>query len=129
MPKGVQFAARPSSSTARARPKAASSATASTFFCSFRKTAASCRVAASFPGAPGVPPQGRDLNVFRVHRRWGMVNIPKVGRVRFRWAKDLPVGKQADGENRITGARLIKDALGWHVAFRVQSLEAKPPPA
>lgn len=56
-----------------------------------------------------------------------MVNIPKVGRVRFRWAKDLPVGKQADGENRITGARLIKDALGWHVAFRVQSLEAKPP--
>ncbi len=36
-------------------------------------------------------PQGRDLNIVRVHRRWGMVNIP-------RWAgslpldKDLPVG-------------------------------------
>ncbi|MFZ3495643.1 RNA-guided endonuclease InsQ/TnpB family protein [Streptomyces sp. 5.8] len=71
-------------------------------------------------------PQGRDLNVVRVHRRWGMASIPKLGRVRFRWTKDLPVGKHADGENRITGARLIKDTLGWHVAFRVQALEAKP---
>jgi putative transposase len=39
-------------------------------------------------------PQGRDLNITRVHRRWGQVNIPKVGRVRFRWTKDLPVGKR-----------------------------------
>jgi len=71
-------------------------------------------------------PQGRDLNIVRVHRRWGMVNIPKAGRVRFRWTKDLPVGKRAGAENRITGARLIKDALGWHIAFRVQTLEVKP---
>ncbi|MEV6594958.1 RNA-guided endonuclease InsQ/TnpB family protein [Streptomyces acidicola] len=73
-------------------------------------------------------PQGRDLNITRVHRRWGMVNIPKIGRVRFRWTKDLPVGKHADKENRITGARLVKDALGWHIAFRVRSLEARPEP-
>ncbi|WP_024759266.1 RNA-guided endonuclease InsQ/TnpB family protein [Streptomyces exfoliatus] len=73
-------------------------------------------------------PQGRDLNITRVHRRWGMVNIPRVGRVRFRWTKDLPVGKRAGAENRITGARLVKDALGWHIAFRVQTLEAKPEP-
>ena len=73
-------------------------------------------------------PQGRDLQIKRVHRRWGMVNIPKVGRVRFRWTKDLPVGKRANKENRITGARLVKDALGWHIAFRVQTLEAKPEP-
>ncbi|MCX4641218.1 MULTISPECIES: transposase [unclassified Streptomyces] len=73
-------------------------------------------------------PQGRDLNIRRVHRRWGMVNIPKVGRVRFRWTKDLPVGKRADSENRITGARLVKDALGWHIAFRVQTRQAKPEP-
>ncbi|WP_127359780.1 RNA-guided endonuclease InsQ/TnpB family protein [Actinacidiphila soli] len=73
-------------------------------------------------------PQGRDLNITRVHRRWGMVNIPKVGRVRFRWTKDLPVGKRAGAENRITGARLIKDSLGWHIAFRVQSLEPAPQP-
>ncbi|WP_041818754.1 RNA-guided endonuclease InsQ/TnpB family protein [Streptomyces davaonensis] len=73
-------------------------------------------------------PQGRDLNITRVHRRWGMANIPKIGRVRFRWTKDLPVGKHADKEDRITGARLAKDALGWHIAFRVQTLEARPEP-
>ncbi|MCP3768276.1 MULTISPECIES: RNA-guided endonuclease InsQ/TnpB family protein [unclassified Streptomyces] len=73
-------------------------------------------------------PQGRDLNIVRVHRRWGMVNIPKVGRVRFRWTKDLPVSKRAGAENRITGARLIKDGLGWHIAFRIQTLQAKPDP-
>ncbi|MFD6327506.1 RNA-guided endonuclease InsQ/TnpB family protein [Streptomyces sp. NPDC058442] len=73
-------------------------------------------------------PQGRDLNIVRVHRRWGQVNLPKVGRVRFRWTKDLPVGKRAGAENRITGARLVKDALGWHIAFRVQILQARPAP-
>ncbi|MET7845521.1 transposase, partial [Streptomyces sp. NPDC005356] len=71
-------------------------------------------------------PQGRDLQTKRVHRRWGMANIPKVGRVRFRWTKDLPVGNKANADNRITGARLVKDHLGWHIAFRVQSLEARP---
>lgn len=73
-------------------------------------------------------PQGRDLNITRVHRRWGVVNIPKVGRVRFRWTKDLPVGKRANSDNRITGARLVRDALGWHIAFRVQTFERKPEP-
>ncbi|MCJ0873712.1 transposase [Streptomyces sp. AP-93] len=73
-------------------------------------------------------PQGRDLKVTRVHRRWGMANLPKIGRVRFRWTKDLPVGKRANTENRITGARLIKDALGWHIAFRIQTLEVTPEP-
>ncbi|MFE9926407.1 RNA-guided endonuclease InsQ/TnpB family protein [Streptomyces sp. NPDC005774] len=73
-------------------------------------------------------PQGRDLNIVRVHRRWGQVNLPKVGRVRFRWTKDLPVGRHAGPENRITGARLTKDALGRHIAFRVQTLRARPEP-
>ncbi|KUO20398.1 RNA-guided endonuclease InsQ/TnpB family protein [Streptomyces dysideae] len=71
-------------------------------------------------------PQGRDLNIKRVHRRWGMVNLPRIGRVKFRWTKDLPVGKRAGTENRITGARLVKDALGWHIAFRVMTQEARP---
>ncbi|MGW1753911.1 RNA-guided endonuclease InsQ/TnpB family protein [Streptomyces mirabilis] len=71
-------------------------------------------------------PQGRDLNIVRVHRRWGMASLPKIGRVRFRWTKELPVGKQASEENRITGARLVKDTLGWHIAFRVQTLERVP---
>ncbi|WP_240797578.1 transposase [Streptomyces sp. F001] len=73
-------------------------------------------------------PQGRDLQVERVHRRWGLVNIPKAGRVRFRWTKDLPIGKQAHADNRITGARLVKDSLGWHIVFRVQTVESKVEP-
>jgi putative transposase len=73
-------------------------------------------------------PQGRDLNIKRVHRRWGMVNLPRIGRVRFRWTKNLPVGKHPHTDNRITGARLVKDALGWHIAFRVQTLETAPGP-
>lgn len=71
-------------------------------------------------------PQGRDLNLVRVHRRWGMVNIPKLGRVRFRWTRDLPVGKRADMEHRVTGARLVKDALGWHIVLRIETLEPTP---
>ncbi|WP_432816292.1 RNA-guided endonuclease InsQ/TnpB family protein [Streptomyces vilmorinianum] len=73
-------------------------------------------------------PQGRDLHITRVHRRWGMVGLPKIGRVRFRWTKDLPVGKRADADTRITGARLAKDALGWHIAFRLQTYEPAPEP-
>jgi putative transposase len=73
-------------------------------------------------------PQGRDLQIKRVHRRWGMANIPKVGRVRFRWTKDLPIGKNAPAGNKITGARLIKDALGWHIAFRITTLQTAPAP-
>ncbi|WP_329058798.1 transposase [Streptomyces sp. NBC_00117] len=73
-------------------------------------------------------PQGRDLQIKRVHGRWGMANIPKLGRVRFRWTKDLPVGKHADADNRITGARLVKDHLGWHIAFRVTTMETTPAP-
>jgi putative transposase len=73
-------------------------------------------------------PQGRDLQITRVHRRWGMVNVPKVGRVRFRWTRDLPVGRHASAGSRITGARLVKDALGWHIAFRVTTLEPRPEP-
>jgi putative transposase len=51
--------------------------------------------------------------------------LPKIGRVRSRWTTDLRVGKHAGRENRITGARLVKD-VGWHIAFRVQSLEPQP---
>ncbi len=51
-------------------------------------------------------PRGGRLNIARVHRRWGMVDIPEPGRVRFRWTKDLPVGKRADADDRLTDPRL-----------------------
>ncbi|MEQ4716886.1 hypothetical protein [Nonomuraea sp. B19D2] len=48
-------------------------------------------------------PQGRDLNITRINRRWGAVNIPKLGQVRFRWTKDLPGSRRADRTGRSPG--------------------------
>ncbi|WP_234439528.1 MULTISPECIES: RNA-guided endonuclease InsQ/TnpB family protein [Streptomyces] len=73
-------------------------------------------------------PQGRDLQIVRLNRRWGRMRVPKIGHVRFRWTKGLPVGERADKGNRVTGARLVKEADGWHVVFRVQSEVPEPAP-
>ncbi|MFE3449020.1 RNA-guided endonuclease InsQ/TnpB family protein [Nonomuraea sp. NPDC059194] len=74
-------------------------------------------------------PQARDLNIIRINRRWGSVNLPKVGRVRFRWTKNLPGVTKGGPQGRITGARLVKDALGWHIVFRAELPAPAPAPA
>ncbi|MFF9344343.1 MULTISPECIES: RNA-guided endonuclease InsQ/TnpB family protein [unclassified Streptomyces] len=71
-------------------------------------------------------PQGRDLRIVRLNRRWGRMWAPKIGHVRFRWTRDLPVGKRADKGDRVTGARLVKEADGWHVVFRLRSEVPNP---
>jgi putative transposase len=71
--------------------------------------------------------QASQLNVVRVNRRWGEVSIPLVGRVRFRWTRDLPGGSH-NRSGRITGARVIKNALGWHICFRIEEPAPKVPP-
>ncbi|MGP4013019.1 RNA-guided endonuclease InsQ/TnpB family protein [Streptomyces sp. 4N124] len=73
-------------------------------------------------------PQGRDLRITRLSRHWGQCWVPMVGLVRFRWAKDLPYGKRADKNNRVTGARLVKEVNGWHIVFRVQTEADEPKP-
>ncbi|MFI6454995.1 RNA-guided endonuclease InsQ/TnpB family protein [Streptosporangium amethystogenes] len=65
-------------------------------------------------------PQARDLQIKRVNRRWGAINLPKAGRVRFRWTKDLPGLTRGGPAGRITGARLVKEADGWHLVFRTE---------
>ncbi|MEU9833379.1 transposase [Streptosporangium sp. NPDC048047] len=74
-------------------------------------------------------PQARDLQIKRVNRRWGAVSLPKVGRVRFRWTKDLPGLTKDAPAGRITGARLVKDAFGWQIVFRTQTTAAVLAPA
>jgi putative transposase len=64
-------------------------------------------------------PQASDLHIVRLNRRWGEVTIQKVGRVRFRWTRPLP-GVSAGCPGRITGARLVKDSLGWQIYFRIE---------
>jgi putative transposase len=69
-------------------------------------------------------PQASRFHVRRLNRRWGEVNIPYVGRVRFRWTCPLP-GVSLDCSGRITGARLTKNSLGWHICFRVEQPAVK----
>ncbi|MEQ4722175.1 transposase [Nonomuraea sp. B19D2] len=73
-------------------------------------------------------PQGRDLNITRINRRWGAVTIPKLGQVHFRWTKDLPGLTRGGPDGKITGARLVKEANGWHIVFRTQTKQPVPAP-
>jgi putative transposase len=63
-------------------------------------------------------PQATALKVRRLSRCVGQVRLPKIGVVRFRWSGPIPGVGRKDG--RITGARLVKDALGWHIVFRTE---------
>ena len=63
-------------------------------------------------------PQAAHMLVHRVGRKVGMLRVAKVGWVKFRWSGPIPgVGREA---GRITGARLVRDILGWHVVFRTE---------
>lgn len=73
-------------------------------------------------------PQGRDLQIKRLTRRWGQVRIPKIGIVRFRWTKDLPGTTRSAPAGRVTGARLVKEAHGWHIVFRTELPADAPAP-
>jgi putative transposase len=64
-------------------------------------------------------PQASALNINRLNHRWGQLSIPLVGRVRFRWTRPIP-GISRNCSGRITGARLIRDRLGWHISFRIE---------
>jgi putative transposase len=74
------------------------------------------------PAAPSPPSwRKRDVNegfrivavrpedVRRLNRRWGQVQVPKLGRVRFHWSRPVPKAKSY---------RVTLDRAGrWHVAF------------
>jgi transposase len=48
--------------------------------------------------------------VRRLNRRWGEVQVPKAGWVRFRWSRPVPEG--------VKSLRVTRDRAGrWHVAF------------
>jgi putative transposase len=64
-------------------------------------------------------PQASQLNVVRINRRWGGVCVPLVGQVRFRWTRDMP-GVSRNCPGRITGARVLKNSLGWHICVRIE---------
>ncbi|WP_275041027.1 RNA-guided endonuclease InsQ/TnpB family protein, partial [Nocardiopsis valliformis] len=65
-------------------------------------------------------PQGRDLNITCLSRRWSTVKIPKVGTVRFRAHRAIP--------GTVTGARLVREANGWHIVLRTRWEQSDPAP-
>lgn len=73
-------------------------------------------------------PQASKLRIVRLSAKWGMVTVPMVGRVRFRWTKALPgIGKDSPA-GKVTGARLVKEAGGWHIVFRTERHVPQPVP-
>ncbi|MFF0312523.1 hypothetical protein ACFYSC_34270 [Streptosporangium sp. NPDC004379] len=44
--------------------------------------------------------------------------------MRFRWTRDLPGVTRGGPVGRITGARLVKDAFGWQIVFRTETMTA-----
>jgi putative transposase len=67
-----------------------------------------------------VPFPGQAVRVTRLNRKWGVVRLPKLGDVRFRWSR-------APGE--IRNATVTLDGTGsWHVSFGVLA-GATPSPA
>lgn len=62
-------------------------------------------------------PQARDLNITRLNGKWATVAIPKVGRIKVRLHRGLP--------ERVTGARVVREATGWMLVVRGENQVVK----
>ncbi|WP_167402577.1 RNA-guided endonuclease InsQ/TnpB family protein [Micromonospora viridifaciens] len=60
-----------------------------------------------------VPFPGQAIAVRRVNRRWGVVSLPKIGEVKFRWSR--PLG------GVVRNAVVSFDGVAWHVGFGVHA--------
>ncbi|MFU8852984.1 RNA-guided endonuclease InsQ/TnpB family protein, partial [Micromonospora sp. SL1-18] len=60
-----------------------------------------------------VPFPGQAIAVRRVNRRWGVVSLPKIGEVKFRWSR--PLG------GLVRNAVVSFDGVAWHVGFGVHA--------
>ncbi|MDH6198346.1 putative transposase [Mycobacterium frederiksbergense] len=63
-------------------------------------------------------PQARDLNITQLNRKWATVAIPKVGTVKVRLHRGTP--------ERVTGARVMREATGWVLVVRGENQVVKP---
>jgi putative transposase len=63
-------------------------------------------------------PQARDLNLTPLNGRWATVAVPKVGAVKVRLHRATP--------ERVTGARVVREATGWLLVVRGENRMVKP---
>ena len=63
----------------------------------------------------------RECPFRRLNKSWGVVCLPKIGEVRFRWTRGI--------EGKLLNVTVSRDALGWHVSFacEVEIAERSPP--
>ena len=52
---------------------------------------------------------GRECRIRRLNRNWGMIHLPKIGEVRFRWTRDIA--------GTVKNVTVSRAALGWHVSI------------
>lgn len=63
---------------------------------------------------------GREVAVRKVSRRWSQVRLPKIGWVKFRDTREMT--------GKLLNVTVIRDAIGWHLAFtRQMEIEPGPP--
>jgi putative transposase len=55
---------------------------------------------------------GRDCPCRKLNAKWGAVRLPKIGEVKFRLTRAIP--------GTVKNVTVTRDALGWHVAFRIE---------
>jgi putative transposase len=65
-------------------------------------------------------PQASGFRMDRLSRRWSEMTIVKAGRLRFRSHRPVP--------GAVTGARLMREANGWHIVFRTNWEQPEPAP-
>jgi putative transposase len=56
--------------------------------------------------------QGNQVEFRRLNRSWGLVKLPKIGEVRFRWTRNIP--------GKLKNVTISLDPLGWHVSFATE---------
>ncbi|MGB9036871.1 MAG: transposase [Paeniglutamicibacter sp.] len=59
-------------------------------------------------------PQARDLKPTRVNNKYITVNVPLAGKLKVRLHRKVDF-------TAVTGARLVRDGLGWHLIFRTRT--------
>jgi putative transposase len=56
--------------------------------------------------------RGREVTFRRLNRSWGLVKLPKIGEVRFRWTREIA--------GLVKNVTVSLDPLGWHVSFSTE---------
>lgn len=57
--------------------------------------------------------QGREATFRRLNKSWGLVKLPKIGEVRFRWTRGIP--------GKLKNVTISLDPLGWHISFSTEA--------